>query len=271
MHCREFVALNLIGGRADGTTALSTQDGPVHGHFFGQSAWATYAVASSRNCVVVDADLPLEMLAPLGCGIQTGAGAVLNTLRPEPGSSIAIFGVGSVGLAALLAATTCGCSEIIAVDLADSRLAVAAELGATHTINASDTDVVQAIRDITGGLGAWYSVDCIGVQSAVRSALECLQSPGVCATVGFQGASNELTFDQGHLLFGRSLVGVIEGDAVPATFVAEMIEMYRSGAFPFDRLITTYPFEQINDAIHAVHAGKVIKAVLTFGDASSSQ
>ena len=105
----------------------------------------------------------------------------------------------------------------------------------------------------------------------MRSALECLQSPGVCATVGFQGANNEIAIDQGHLLFGRSLVGVIEGDAIPASFIPEMIELYRSGAFPFDQLITTYPFEQINDAIDAVHAGKVIKAVLTFGASESAQ
>ena len=159
MHCREFIALNLIGGRADGTSALSAEGAPIHGHFFGQSAWATYAVASSRNCVRVETDLPLEILAPLGCGIQTGAGVVLKTLRPAPGSSIAIFGVGSVGLAALLTAVASECSQIIAVDLADSRLSFARELGATHTINASETNVAQAIREITGGLGTQYSVD----------------------------------------------------------------------------------------------------------------
>lgn len=234
VHCRNGNALNFVGVRLDGTSALSSNRRPVHAHFFGQSSWSTYAVASANNCVLVDADIPLRIVGPLGCCIQSGAGAVLKTLRPEPGSGIAIFGLGSVGLAALLAAVSAECSTVVAVDLSDARLATAGELGATHTINSSKTDAAQAIRDITGGRGVQYSVDCVGAGSVVRSALECLQSPGVCATVGFQGPGNEITIDQGHLLFGRSLVGVIEGDATPNSFVPEMIALYRRGKFPFD-------------------------------------
>jgi aryl-alcohol dehydrogenase len=223
-------------------------------------------VANEQNCVRVARNLPLELLAPLGCGIQTGAGAVLNTLHPEEGSSIAIFGTGSVGLAALLGAVVAGCGTIIAVDIQPTRLAKATELGATHTINSAEEDVVERIREITGGTGAQYSVDCIGLADVVRSALECLQSPGVCATVGFQGIPNEISFDQGHLLFGRSLIGVIEGDAIPQEFVTRMIDLYQAGKFPFTKLIDTFDFDQINEAIDAVHHGKVTKAVLTFGD-----
>ncbi|QSE90635.1 NAD(P)-dependent alcohol dehydrogenase [Rhodococcus pseudokoreensis] len=265
MHCRHFVGLNLVGARLDGTTALSAGDEPVRGHFFGQSSWAAHAVANEQNCVKVSHDLPLELLGPLGCGIQTGAGAVLNTLHPEPGSSIVIFGVGSVGLAALLGAVAAECSTIIAVDIQQSRLQKATKLGATHTINSATEDVVARVLEITGGRGAQYCVDCIALPAVLRSALECLQSPGVCATVGFQGMSNEITLDQGHLLFGRTLVGVIEGDAVPADFVIRMIELYQAGRFPFDELIDTFPFERINDALDAVHRGDVTKAVLTFG------
>ncbi|MCB8913096.1 NAD(P)-dependent alcohol dehydrogenase [Rhodococcus rhodochrous] len=266
MHCRDFVALNLVGGRIDGSTALRSGGDPVRGHFFGQSSWATYAVANEKNCVPVATDLPLELLAPLGCGIQTGAGAVLNTLAPKAGSSIAIFGTGSVGLAALLGAVVAECGTIIAVDIQQSRLEKAVELGATHTVNSAEEDVVERIRDITGGLGVQYSVDCIGLPSVVRSALECLQSPGICASVGFQGAPNDITVDQGHLLFGRSLVGVIEGDAIPQQFIPQMIELYRAGRFPFDKLIDTFDFSQINDVLDAAHRGRVTKAVLTFSD-----
>lgn len=263
MHCRHFVELNLVGARIDGTTALTHGNEPIRGHFFGQSSWAAHAVANEQNCVKVPRNLPLELLGPLGCGIQTGAGAVLNTLHPEPGSSIVVFGVGSVGLAALLAAVAADCGTIIAVDIQQSRLEQATKLGATHTINSATEDVATRIHDITGG-GAQYSVDCIALPTVLQSALECLQSPGVCATVGFQGMSNQITIDQGHLLFGRTLVGVIEGDAIPAEFVTRMIELYQAGRFPFNELITTFPFEQINDALEAVHRGEVIKAVLTF-------
>lgn len=264
MHCREFIARNLTGTRIDGTSPLTADGQSVLGAWFGQSSWSGLSITNERNCVVVDDDVPLELVGPLGCGIQTGAGAVLNTLKPEPGSSTAVFAVGSVGLAAILAAQTVDCATIIAVDIDDARLSRAEELGATHTVNSSKVDAAQAIIDITDGRGAQYSVDCIGLPDAVRSALECLQTPGVCASVGFQGLPNQLTIDQGHLLFGRSLVGVIEGDAVPQEFVPRMLDLYRQGRFPFDELITTYPFEAINEALDDAHHAKVTKAVLTF-------
>ena len=264
VHCRDFAAINLTGARLDGSSPLSTGGQSVFGHFFGQSSFARHAITTERNAIKVGDDLPLEILGPLGCGIQTGAGAVLNTLAPKEGDSIAIFAVGSVGLAALLASVAAGCSPIIAVDPLASRRELAESLGATHTVDPTGEDAAERIREITGGVGARFSVDAIGLAPVVKAALECLQSPGTCATVGFQGMSNELTIDQGHLLFGRSLVGVIEGDAIPAEFIPRMIEMYRSGRFAFDRLISTYPFEDVNRAIDDVHHGKVVKAVLTF-------
>lgn len=265
VHCRNFVPLNLVGARLDGSSPLSRGDEKVFGHFFGQSSFARHAIASENNTIKVNRDLPLELLGPLGCGVQTGAGAVLNSLNPEEGSSIAVFAAGSVGLSAIMAAVVAGCSTIIAVDPKESRRELATRFGATHTVDPQAVDPVEAIREITGGTGARYSVDCIGLPQVVRQALECLQSYGVCATVGFQGMNNEVTIDQGHLLFGRSLVGVIEGDAVPGDFIPHMIELYLQGRFPFDKLISTFSFEQINEAIDAAHHGEVAKAVLTFG------
>lgn len=273
MHCRDFIGLNLVGARLDGTSPISHDGHPVLGHFFGQSSWATRVVATDQNCVKVDNDLPLSLLGPLGCGIQTGAGAILNTLKPPVGSSLAIFGMGSVGLAALLAAVVAGCETIIVVDIDDARLKRATELGATATVNSAKTAAAEQIRQLTNGRGVEFTVDCIGFGTVVRAALESLQTPGVCATVGYQGVSNEITIDQGHLLFGKSLIGVIEGDAIPQQFIPRLLQLYRAGRFPFDQLIDTFPFESINDAIEAIHTGKVIKAVLTFastgGDSTS--
>ncbi|WP_033294687.1 NAD(P)-dependent alcohol dehydrogenase [Amycolatopsis jejuensis] len=263
VHCRDFVPLNLTGARLDGSSPFSSGGGNVFGHFFGQSSFARNVIATEQNVVKVDPALPLELLGPLGCGVQTGAGAVLNTLNPEPGSGIAVFAAGSVGLSAIMAAAAAGCATIIAVDPQPQRLDLARKLGATHVIDPGETDPVAAIREITG-TGARYSVDCLGLSSTVRQALECLQSPGTCVSVGFQGMTNELTIDQGHLLFGRTLIGVIEGDSVPAQFLPRMIELYQAGSFPFDKLISTFPFEQINEAVEAAHHGKVVKAVLTF-------
>jgi aryl-alcohol dehydrogenase len=264
VHCRHFVPLNLTGARLDGSSPLSRDGETVFGHFFGQSSFARAVIATERNAVKVDKSLPLHLLGPLGCGVQTGAGAVLNSLDPEPGSSIVVFAAGSVGLSAIMAAAAAGCTTIIGVDPNGQRLDLAREIGATRVIDPNTEEPVERIREITGG-GARYSVDCLGLPVIVRQALECLQSPGTCVSVGFQGVNNQLTIDQGHLLFGRSLVGVIEGDSVPGEYIPRMIALHQQGKFPFDKLITTFPFEQINDAIEAAHHGKVVKSVLTFG------
>ncbi|MFF7777102.1 NAD(P)-dependent alcohol dehydrogenase [Streptomyces tanashiensis] len=263
VHCRDFMALNFGGARADGTTAYRAVGEPIHGHFFGQSSWSGRLITTPRNIVKVDPGLPLELLGPLGCGIQTGAGAVLNTLNPAPGSSLVVFAAGSVGLSAIMAAKVAGCSIIIAVDPQQSRRDLALELGATHAIDPTQENPVEAITGITDG-GADYSVDCIGFPAVVRQALECLASPGVCATVGFQGGENEITINQGHLLFGRSLVGVIEGDVDPHEFIPRMISLFQEGKFPIDRLMQVFPLAEINEAIDAAHHGKVTKAVVRF-------
>lgn len=267
MHCRDFIPLNLVGARLDGASPFSLEGKRILGHFFGQSSWATRIIATELNCVKVDDDLPLALLGPLGCGIQTGAGAVLNTLKPTAGSSIAIFGMGSVGLSALLGAVVSNCETIIAVDIDDARLARATELGATATVNAAATAAADQIRRLTAGRGVQFTVDCIGFGDVIRTALESLQTPGVCATVGYQGVPNEITIDHGHLLFGKSLIGVIEGDAIPQQFIPRLLDLFRAGRFPFDRLVDNFPFESINDAIEALHAGKAIKAVLTYPSA----
>jgi aryl-alcohol dehydrogenase len=263
-YCELFGPLNYFGERMDGTVTMHQGEEEVHGNWFGQSSFATHAIASVHNAVKVPEDLPLELLGPLGCGLQTGAGSVLNVMEATEGESIVVFGIGGVGLGAVMAAKAVGCDPIVAIDLNSNRLELAKELGATHVINPQKTsDLVWDVLDVAAP-GAHYSFDAVGVGPVVRQALEVLRAPGHCVTVGFQGLENEITIDQGHLLLGRRLSGVVEGDAAPHAFVPELIQLYRDGKFPFDRIVTTFPFSEINAAIAAAESGEVIKPVLVF-------
>lgn len=231
----------------------------VHNRWFGQSSFATHALATVRNVVPVDQDLPLELLGPLGCSMQTGAGSVLISLGVSAGDSIAIFGTGAVGLAAVLAAQVAGATTIIAVDLHDSRLELARELGATHTLNGGDEDLAGQIRAI-GGEGVQFSLDTTAEPEVVSTALACLRTTGVCGLVGVGG--EEYRLDPTLLLMGRTVKGIIEGDAVPQLFIPRLIELWRQDRFPFDRLIKTYPLSEINQAEADAASGAVVKPVL---------
>ena len=245
-YCERFFALNSSGLRGDGTRTM----GDVHGSFLGQSSFATHALASARNAVRVPAGLPLEVLAPLGCGVMTGAGAVLSVLRPAEGSELAVFGLGTVGLAGVMAARVAGCSRIVGVDPDPARRELALELGATEV---GDVGAVDAV------------LDTVGTEEVVRAALRALRSPGTCATVGFRGGRNPVTIDQGHLLYGRTLTGVIEGDVDPQEFIPRLVELHRAGRFPVDRLVTTFAFGELPAALEAARSGQVVKPVLLFG------
>jgi aryl-alcohol dehydrogenase len=260
-YCKNFLALNFSGTRPDGTTTLRLGDRPVYGSFFGQSAFAGYALAAEGNVVKVPRDVPLELLGPLGCGIQTGAGAVMNTLHPRPGSAIAIFGMGTVGISALLGALVCGCTTIIAVDIHPGRLAVAKELGATHTIDASGTDPVAAILELTGG-GPEFSLECVGNPAVFRQAVDVLPLLGVCGLLGVVPPGTEVSLNMDLIMNGRMVRGIIEGDAIPDLFIPKLIELYRQGRFPFDKIMTFYPFKEINKAVEDMEQGRVIKPVL---------
>lgn len=263
-YCDLFAPLNYFGERLDGSVTMHQGDEDVHGNWFGQSSFARLAIADARNVVKVDKDLPLHLLGPLGCGLQTGAGSVMNVLRARPGDSLAVFGLGAVGMSAIMAAKALDCDPIIAIDLNPERLEIARGLGATHCLNpAESSDLVWDVMQLVPN-GVDHSLDAVGSGAVIRQALEILRSPGHCVTVGFHGLEYDITIDQGHLLLGRRLSGVIEGEADPRTFVPQLISLYREGRFPFDRLITTFPFTEINEAIAASQRGEVIKPVLVF-------
>jgi Zn-dependent alcohol dehydrogenase len=258
-YCAQSDPLNLAGSRLDGSGGMRIGSMPVRARFCGQSSFATYALAAAHTVVPVPDDVPFEILAPLGCGVQTGAGTVLNALQPEAGSSIAVFAVGSVGLSAIMAAKVAGCERIIAVDPKSQRRELALALGATAAVD--PVDAKQAIRP-----GVDYAIDCIGKPEVARAAIASLAAPGVCAIVGLQGMCTPIDLDLAKLVGkGQTLRGVVEGNAVPRTFIPQLINLYRNGLLPVDQLVTTFPLDEINEAIAATQRGDVVKAVLIPG------
>ena len=262
-YCDFFFPLNFGGSRLDGTTALSKGSEKIYSHFFGQSSFAEYAIVRAANVVKVPADAPLEMLGPLGCGIMTGAGAIIHALRVGAGQSIAIFGAGSVGLSAVMAARLVGASLIIAVDLNDARLKVAQELGATHVLNPSAGGrLSDLVKGIAPG-GVQFSLDTTARPSVIDEAVTSLCAHGVCGLLGAPKADDRLSISALDLLtMGKRIQGIVEGEAEPSVFIPQLIELQRQGRFPFEKLIKLYPFAEINQAIHDSETGKTIKAVV---------
>lgn len=261
-YCDEFVERNLMGVRPDGSSSLSDGGEMLRGRFVGQSSFATQVIASSRGAIKIPKDLPLELMGPLGCGLTTGVGTVLNALRPRPGSDIAIFGAGTVGLAAVMGARLAGCEKIIAIDMLPARLEMAKDLGATHTLNAKEEDVVEAILSLTGG-GADYSLECTGVPDVVIQAVNCLGRPGWCAQVGVTPSGVTVPMEMDQVLYGRGIRGVVMGEAQVQNFVPYLAELYRDGRLPYDRFVQFYDFTDIDKAVHeSARTGEVIKPIL---------
>jgi aryl-alcohol dehydrogenase len=254
-HCHRFYEANFGFRRLDGSNALERSG--VRGHFFGQSSFATHSLATERNLVKVSKDLPLEVLSPLGCGLQTGAGTVMNSLKVPKGASLAIFGTGAVGLAAVMAGRLVHADPIIGVDLRPGRLRLALILGANHVIDNRRQDVAARIADITGR-GVDYVVESTGDSEMQQLAIGVLNPHGIVALL--TGESG-----RGDLPEGRKTLGIIQGDAVPQRFIPQLIRRYQAGRFPFDRLVKFYDFRDINRAIADAKRGATVKPVLRIG------
>jgi aryl-alcohol dehydrogenase len=258
-YCVTFAARNMSGRALDGSTVARDASGAeVSARWFGQSSFASHALVAANNLVVVDAELPLEVLGPLGCGVQTGAASVFTALGVRAGESIVVFGVGAVGLSAVMAARVAGATTIVAVDRLESRLALAEELGATHALPA-DADLVGEIHRITNG-GAQYTLDTTGMSEVIGAAVNALRVTGTCGLLGVP--QGEPALDPRGLAFGKTVTGIIEGDAVPRRTIPALIELWRQGRFPFDRLVSTFPLDRINEAEQAMTRGDVVKPVL---------
>ena len=266
-YCAQLPVMNFIGMRPDGSKAIHGADGDVSSNFFGQSSFASHALAYERNVVKLEAGLPLATYEPLGCGVQTGAGGILRSLNCPPGSGLVVIGTGTVGLSAVMAGKIRGCSPIIAIDLLAERRALALEMGATHALDPAAADIVAAVRAIAP-LGVDNVLDTSGHVPALTAALGYLAPKGTIGLVGVPNQSDAaLSIPLGlAITFGFGVRGIIEGDSNPDDFIPELISLHRAGKFPFDRLITNYPFDQINQAIDDQHHGKAVKVVLLVGE-----
>lgn len=262
-YCQHFGGLNMSGARPDGSKAVALNGQRIASNFFGQSSFAEYALAYESNVVRIDDDdVPLELLGPLGCGIQTGAGGVMRSLACPAGSSLLVVGGGSVGLAAVMGGAVQQCGTIIVVEPHAARRNLAIELGATHAIDPIDNDVAAAVRAILPD-GVDYAFDTTGRPDSFAAVLASLAARGHFGMVSAQAADTTMVIDvNSFILAGHHVQGIIEGDSDPDVFIPELIAHYKAGRFPYDRLVTTYPLSDINRAIEDQHSGRCIKAVL---------
>lgn len=264
--CAQFLPFNFAGVNVrDGSSPLEQNGQVIHGEFFGQSSFATYAIAHEVNTVKVSKSAPLDILGPLGCGVQTGAGASINSLNIGPSDTLAIFGGGAVGLSALIGAVAVGAKQVIVVEPNEARRKLAIELGASHAIDPKATeDVAAAIKEASGG-GVRYGIDTTAIPAVIGNAYNCILSGGTLGLIGVPAPDAHLPFSMLDMTIKNvALKPITEGDANPQTFIPRMIELYEQGKFPFDRLVVKFPFDQINEAMHAGEKGQVIKPVLVF-------
>lgn len=263
-YCQSFPGLNYSGRRPDGSSPLKMDGQDISAAFFGQSSFASFALAARRNVVKVARSAPIEMLGPLGCGVQTGAGAILRSLKCPAGSSLAIFGGGTVGLSAVMAAKIAGCNPIIVVEPVEARRRLAIEFGATHTIDPKAEQSVPGAVRRAAPAGVDFAFETSGLVPVVEAALASLGSHGTLGIVGVPPKPEDaLSINLASVItFGHQIKGIIEGDSDIETFIPYLVDLHTAGKFPFDRMIRTFPLSEINAAVKAHHDGSCIKAVL---------
>ncbi|MDR2529909.1 MAG: NAD(P)-dependent alcohol dehydrogenase, partial [Oscillospiraceae bacterium] len=223
--CEDNFQLFFGGNYADGTKRITTEDGKEVGIMFGQGSFATYAIADQKNAIKVDVTVDeLKGLCSLGCGIQTGAGAVLNRMKPRAGSSIAVFGMGAVGLAGIMAAKIAGCSTIIAVHGRRGK-ELALEFGATHTLNGRDGDVAAKIKEITGGKGVNFALECAGTPDLVVTMLNSMAKEGTAILVSVTGETEvPIKLEPQIMNPSVTIAGAVEGCSSPKVFIPELVK-----------------------------------------------
>lgn len=261
-YCQTARQLNLAIRRPDGRCAHHAAGQPVAAGFFGQSSFASHALVRERDAVRVRSDVPLTQLAPLGCSVQTGAGGVLNVLKPAAGSSIAVFGMGAVGLSAVMAARLAGCGRIVAIDLHGSRLDMASEFGATDLVKVDDASSAARVHTLIAG-GVDFAVEATGLPAVMAEAVAATHRTGTSLMLGLPPPTARVSLDAALLLGGRTIRTSIEGDSVPGLFIPQLVELQRTGQLPFERMCRAYPLQDINQAVRDCRDGSTIKPVIT--------
>ena len=263
--CGEGTEIRSSGRLLDGTSRFSL-DGKEIRHFAGVSSFSNYTVLPEGAVLKISKDLPFEQAALMGCAVITGVGAVVNAAAVKPGRTVAVFGAGGVGVNVVQGAVLAGAQMIIAVDRHASRLEDAMIFGATHTVNASDGDPVDAIRQLTEGRGVDYAFEAVGLPVTIQQAFNCLTKRGVAMEVGIAPNNTEVTVSASSLVYEeRVLAGSLYGSAAPKTDIPMMIDLYRGGRLKLDELLTrSYPIEEINEAYDAMQSGETLRSVVTF-------
>lgn len=262
-YCSTIRALNYAGARLDGTTCLHEDGEPVASNFFAQSSFATYAIAYERSVVKVPSAIAFELLATLGCGVQTGAGSVLRSLNCEPGSSLLVLGGGAVGLSAVMAGAVRGCAPLIVVEPHAARRDLALSLGATDAIDpARGRPLPDSVRRISPD-GIDFAVETTGNPEVQQAAMNCLAPHGALGVVGIPPAGTPVPGDmRTAMALGHTVKGIIEGDSDPDIFIPELCALMVAGELPVHRMVRTYPLSRINEAVADQRAGRCTKAVL---------
>jgi alcohol dehydrogenase len=262
--CEKGAASNTQGTLLSGERRIFRGGKPVH-HHMGCSAFAEYAVVSRRSAVKIDPELPLDEAALFGCAVLTGVGAVVNTAQVRAGQTVAVVGLGGVGLAALLGAVAAGARRIVAIDLADDKLALAGSLGATDTFNAADENVVQKVKDATQG-GVDFAVEMAGSIRAFDTAYRVTRRGGTTVTAGLPPPTATWAMPTTNLVGEeRTIKGSYIGTCVPARDLPRYIDLYRRGKLPVNRLMTgRLKLEDINSGFDLLHEGKAVRQVVTF-------
>ncbi len=264
--CQKIRETQGKGLMPDGTTRFYKDGKPIY-HYMGCSTFSEYTVLPEISLAKVNKEAPLEEVCLLGCGVTTGMGAVANTAKVEEGATVAIFGIGGIGLAAIIGATKAKASRIIAVDINEKKFELARQLGATDCINPNDYDkpIQEVIVELTDG-GVDYSFECIGNVDVMRSALECCHKGwGESVIIGVAGAGQEISTRPFQLVTGRVWRGSAFGGVKGRTELPEYVERYLAGEFKLDDFIThTMGLEDINKAFDLMHGGESIRSVIHF-------
>ena len=263
-YCPDHFPLNFGAQRADGSVGLRDASGnPVRDHFFGQSSFADYGLCRPSSLIrLPETAPPDDVLAPLGCGVITGAGAVWNALNVTSGSAVAVFGAGAVGLSAIMAAVAVGADRIIVSDIHSSRLDLAVHLGATDVFDASDGAGAEQVRELTGGMGVDFSVESSGVPDVMTQAVESLAPLGSAVILGIPPNGAELRTNAFALLEGRTVTGCIVGHQAPAVLVHRVLRLHEKNLFPVEAMIRTYALDDIDKAADDARSGAAVKPVL---------
>jgi S-(hydroxymethyl)glutathione dehydrogenase/alcohol dehydrogenase len=263
--CAVGTDIRTSGRLLDGTSRFSLGGEEIK-HFAGVSAFSNYTVLPEGAVLKIPEDLPLELAALMGCAVITGVGAVINAADVAEGKTVAVFGAGGVGVNVVQGALLAGAEKIIAVDRYDSRLEQAKQFGATHIVNASEVDAVEAIRELTDGRGVDYAFEAVGLAAVVRQAFDCLAKRGVAMIVGIPPMGSDVTVSSTMLVYEeRELRGSLYGSAAPRVDIPKMIDLYRDGQLKLDELLThRFPIEEINEAYDALQSGETLRSVVTF-------